>query len=186
MQNIANGRGWIGFTYWNGGTAPVHPNGTAIDAAASGPLNTTYWGIELRCVQSECAWPGEIQLSQITVYAAEAQGPSVTPVADSGSLWDQTGHWIWNAPGNAWALPVAAGDSSGICSLSVQAGTSAPIADSSLPAPNDSSWQECQQPVGWTAALDTRDYVSGAGQMPVTLQATNAAGLPNAPTSQKL
>ena len=40
LQNIANGRGWIGFTYWNGGTAQVHPNGTAIDAAASRPLNT--------------------------------------------------------------------------------------------------------------------------------------------------
>ena len=37
LQNIANGRGWIGFTYWNGGTAPVHSNGTAVDAAASGP-----------------------------------------------------------------------------------------------------------------------------------------------------
>ena len=62
LQNIANGRGWIGFTYWNGGTAPVHPNGTAVDAAASGPrwtyLNTPYWGIELRCVQSVCSWPG--------------------------------------------------------------------------------------------------------------------------------
>ena len=37
LQNIGNARGWIGFTYWNGGTTPVHPNGTAVDAAASGP-----------------------------------------------------------------------------------------------------------------------------------------------------
>ena len=36
LQNIADGRGWIGFTYWNGGTGPVHPDGTAVDAAASG------------------------------------------------------------------------------------------------------------------------------------------------------
>ena len=43
LQNIANGRGWIGFTYWNGGTAPVHPNGTAVDAAASGPSLDTTW-----------------------------------------------------------------------------------------------------------------------------------------------
>ena len=34
--------------------------------------------------------------------------------------------------------------------------------------------------------MDTRDYVSGAGQLPVTLQATNAAGLPNAPMSETL
>jgi hypothetical protein len=129
---------------------------------------------------------GEIQLSQITVVAAEAQGPSITPVAESGSLWDQTGHWIWNKPGDAWPLPVVAADPSGVCTLGVQVGTSSPIADSSLPPANNSSWQECQQPAGWTAAVDTNTYVSGAGQLPVTLQATNAAGLPNAPTSQTL
>ena len=192
LQNIANGRGWTGFTYWNGGTAPVHPNETAVDAAASGHsldsnLDTTYWGIELRCVQSECSWPSLIQLDHITVYASEAQGPSITPVADPGSLWAQTGHWIWNAPGNSWPLGVSAGDASGVCSLSAEVGASAPIADSSLPAANNSSWQECQQPVSWTAALDTRDYVSGAGQMPLTLQATNAAGPPTqASTSETL
>jgi hypothetical protein len=176
LQNIANGRGWIGFTYWDGGTAPVHPNGTAVDAAASGPLNTAYWGIELRCVQSVCEWPGEIQLSSITVYATESQGPSITPIADPASLWDQTGHWIWNAPGNAWPLPVAGADSSGVCTLSLEVGTSAPIADPSLPAPNNSSWQECQSATSWPAAVDTRDYVSGAGQLPLTLTATDAAG----------
>jgi hypothetical protein len=80
---------------------------------------------------------------------------------------------------------VAAADSSGVCSLSLQVGTSAPIADPSLPPPNSSSWQECQ-PASWTAAIDTGEYVSGAGQLPVTLQATNAAGLPNAPMSETL
>ena len=64
LQNIANGRGWIGLTYWNGGTAQVLPDGTAVDAAASGPLDTAYWGIELRCVEAECVWPGEFELRQ--------------------------------------------------------------------------------------------------------------------------
>jgi len=176
LQNIADGYGWIGFTYSNSGTAPVHSPGTAVDAAASGPLNTPYWGIELRCVQSMCVWPGEIQLSQITVVAAEAQGPSITPVADPGSLWNQIGHWIWNKPGDAWPLPVAATDPSGVCTLGLQVGTSPSLADSSLPPPNNSSWQECQQPAGWTAAVDTNTYVSAVGQLPVTLRATNAAG----------
>jgi hypothetical protein len=187
LQNIADGRGWIGFTYWNGGTAPVHPNGTAVDAAASGPLNTTYWGIELRCVQSTCVWPGKIQVNQIAIDATEAQGPSITPAADPSSLWNQAGpgRWIWNAPGSAWALPVAGTDSSGVCTLGLQVGTSAPIADPSLPSPNNSSWQECQ-PASWTATVDTREYVSGSGPLPVTLEATNAAGLPNPPTSQTL
>ena len=187
LENIADDHGWIGLTYWNAGTAPVMSPGTASDAAASGPLDTPYWGIELRCVQSVCTWPGEIRLSQITVSAAEVQGPSITPVADPGSLWDQIGpgQWIWNAPGDAWPLPLAAADSSGVCSLGLQVGTSAPIADPSLPPPNNSGWQECQ-PASWTATVDTQDYVSAAGQLPVTLQATNAAGLSNAPLSETL
>ncbi len=121
------------------------------------------------------------------MYATEAQGPSVTPVADAGSLWDQTSHWIWNPPGDAWPLPVAAADPSGICSLGVQVGTAPAIGDS-LPSQDDSSWQECQQPASWTAAVDTTTpgYVNSQGQMPVTLQATNAAELSNAPTSETL
>jgi len=186
LQNIADGHGWIGLTYSSGGTKQVTSPGTAVDAAASGALNTPYWGIELRCVQTVCTSPGKIQLDQLTVSATEASGPTITPVAGPGSLWDQTGHWIWNAPGDPWPLSTAGGDSSGICSLSVQVGARAPIADSSLPATNDSSWQECQQTADWTAAVDTRDYVSGAGQMPIAVQATNAAALPNAPMSETL
>lgn len=187
LQNIANGRGWIGFTYWNGGIAAVHTNGTATDASATGPsldrnLNTPYWGVELRCVQSFCSWPGMIQLDHILVYASEAQAPSITPVADPGSLWNHAGQgeWVWNEPGDPWQLPVSASDSSGVCSLNVQAGAGEPIADPSLTPPNGSNWQECQQPTSWTGAVDTREYVSGSGQLPVTLQATNAAALPSA------
>ena len=75
LQNIADGRGWIGFTYWNGGTAQVHPDGTAIDAAASGPLNTTYWGIELRCVAVGMHVARQDRAQQITVYASRGAGP---------------------------------------------------------------------------------------------------------------
>jgi hypothetical protein len=81
--------------------------------------------------------------------------------------------------------PVAGADPSGVCTLSLGVGTSTPIADPALPPPNNSSWQECQ-PASWTATVDTREYVSGSGPLPVTLQATNAAGLPNAPTAETL
>ena len=150
LQNIADGRGWIGFTYWNGGTASVHPNGTALDAADSGPsldtnLDTSYWGIELRCIQALCPWPGEIQLSSLTVYATETQGPSITPSADPTSLWNQHG-WVWNPPADAWPLPLTATDPGGICSLSVQTGASPPVADPSLPGPTDSSCRRRTQP----------------------------------------
>jgi hypothetical protein len=189
LQNIANGRGWIGLIYWNGGTSQVHPNGTAFDAAVSAPSSpTNYWGIELRCVQSVCTWPGKIQLNSLTVYATEAQGPSITPVTDPSSLWAQTGHWIWNTPNDPWPLPLATADPSGVCSLSFQAGASTPVADPSLPAQQNSSWQECQQPASWTPAVDTNTpgYVTSTGQMPLSLQATNAAELANAPMSETL
>ena len=52
LQNIANGHGWIGLTYWNGGTAQVLPHGTASRRGCLWPAETpTYWGIELRCVE---------------------------------------------------------------------------------------------------------------------------------------
>ncbi|MGN6868461.1 MAG: hypothetical protein ACTHMY_08665 [Solirubrobacteraceae bacterium] len=189
LQNIANGRGWIGLIYWNGGTSQVHPNGTAFDAAVSGPASpTNYWGIELRCIQSACTWPAKIQLNSLTVYATEAQGPSITPVADPASVWNQTGHWIWNQPNDPWPLSVATADPSGVCTLSFQAGASTPVADPSLPAQTNSSWQECAQPASWTAAVDTNTpgYVDAAGHMPLSLQANNAAELPNAPTTETL
>ena len=167
LQNVANGRGWVGFTYWNGGTAPVHPNGTAVDAAASGPLNTAYWGIELRCVQSVCTWPGEIQLSSITVYATELEGPSITPVADPEACGIRPVAGSGTRQVTPGLLPVAGADSSGVCSLSLQVGTSAPIADPSLPPQSNSSWQECQQSASWTGAVDTREYVNGSGQLPM-------------------
>ena len=92
LQNIADGRGWIGLTYWNGGTAPVHPNGTAVDAAASGPLNTAYWGIELRCVQSVCAGQERSSSAVSRCTRPRRRGRASRPVADPGSLWDQAGH----------------------------------------------------------------------------------------------
>ena len=185
LQNIADGHGWIGLTYWNDGTAQVQSPGTAVDAAASGPLNTPYWGIELRCVEATCPWPGKIQLDQFTISASETQGPSIAPTSDPTSLWNQHG-WVWNPPADPWPLAVAATAPGGICSLNVQSGAGPAIADPSLPGPNDSSWLQCQQSTTWGATLDTREYISGAGQMPMTLQATDAAGLVNPPMSETL
>ena len=179
LQNIADGRGWIGLTYWNGGTAQVLPNGTAVDAAASGPLDTAYWGIELRCVDSQCALGQGKSSSANSRYTRPRRRARASPrlpipsacgtrpcqAAGSGTHRETPGRF-----------PSSETDSSGICSLSLQVGAGAPVGDPSLPPPNNSSWQECQS-ASWTAAVDTRDYVSGAGQLPVTLQATNATGL---------
>ena len=136
LQNIANGHGWIGLTYWNGGTAQVHSPGTAIDAAASGPLGTRPTGGSSCAVWSPYArGQGKSELSQITVSATETSGPEHHPDCRPCQPMEpgRTGRWIWNAPGNAWSLPVAGADSSGVCTLSLGVGTSTPIADPSLP-----------------------------------------------------
>ena len=139
-------------------------------------------------MQSVCTWPGEIQLSQITVSATEAHGPEHHRRCRARQPLE---------PGRTRPVDLERARQRLVPArrrerirrafvvLGLQIGTSAPIADPSLPPPNNSSWQECQ-PTSWTAAVDTRDYVSGAGQLPVALQATNAAGLSNAPVSETL
>ena len=188
LQNIANARGWIGFTYWNGGTASVHPNGTALDAADSGPRWTLTWTPPTggsSCGASRRSARGRVRSSSasLTVYATETQGPSIAPSADPTSLWNQHG-WVWNPPGDAWPLPLTATDPGGICSLSVQAGASPPVADPSLPGPTDSSWQECE-PVSWTAAVDTSDYVSSSAQLPITLAGDERSRAPECDRCRK-
>ena len=96
------------------------------------------------------------------------------PGRASGNLWNQAGRWIWNAPGEGWPLEVSAQDVAGVCSLTAHAGATA-LADS-LPAPNGSTWQECTEPT-WTVPVDTRDSVPAAGDLPVTVDATNAGQL---------
>ena len=62
---------------------------------------------------------------------------------------------------------------------------SAAVAQHVLPGPssipNSSQWQQCPDPT-WTpsggASVDTRDYVPGVGTLPLTISATNAAGIP--------
>ena len=55
-----------------------------------------------RCARGQ----GEIQLNQYRrCMPPRRRGRASRRLPDPGSLWNQTGHWIWNAPGNAWSLP---------------------------------------------------------------------------------
>ncbi|MGA2929752.1 MAG: hypothetical protein ABSG43_27955 [Solirubrobacteraceae bacterium] len=90
---------------------------------------------------------------------------------------------MWNQPGASWGLALDVQDITGVCSLTAQIGAIAQSDD--LPAPTDSSWQECAEPATWTIPVDTRDAVAGAGDLPITIEATNA-GQVSTPLSETL
>ena len=88
----------------------------------------------------------------------------------SNNLWYQTGHYVWNPPGDPWPITLQASDPTGACNMWA-------IVDSiDVPGPSatpdTSEWQQCPDPTWTTAAgatVDTRDYIPGAGQLSLTL-----------------
>jgi hypothetical protein len=180
ILNINDGQGWSGITFWAGGRGRLASQQfTSNRLNTDGPFSSSFWGIQMICGWSQCSSPGQINLNAVTLTATENQGPNLTALG-SNNLWYQTGRWIWNAPGNAWPLTVAASDISGACSVW------ATVSDHYVPGPSatadSSQWQQCPNPT-WTpaqgASVDTRDYIAGAGQLPLTLGASNAAGVPS-------
>jgi hypothetical protein len=178
ILDINDGQGWSGITFWAGGRGRLASQQFASDRLnTDGPFSSGFWGIQMICGWSQCTSPGQINLNAVTLTATENQGPNLTALG-SNNLWYQTGRWIWNAPGDAWPLTVVASDISGVCSVAAY------VKGNTLPGPsatpNTSQWQQCPDPT-WTpgqgASVDTRDYISGAGQLPLTLEASNAAGV---------
>jgi hypothetical protein len=107
LTNIYDGRGWSAFSYWRGGLAPLHVDGSAFDALASDQaINSDFWGIELRCYAARCNSPGRVDLNDILVRWTEAQAPSIAEPG-ANNLWNQTSRWIWNTPGDAWPLNIS-------------------------------------------------------------------------------
>jgi hypothetical protein len=170
---ISDGQGWSAYSFRAGRMVPLHSFQVATDAAATADssFSSSYFGVAMKCDWAQCTNRAQINLNNIAITASEAEQPTITPAGGAGNLWNQTGRWIWNAPGDGWPLELSAQDVAGVCSLTAQAGVTA-LADS-LPAPNGSSWQECAEPT-WTAPVDTRDSVPAAGDLPVAVDATNA------------
>lgn len=170
---ISDGHGWSAYSFRAGRIVALHSFRVATDAAATADssFSSSYFGVAMKCDWAQCTNPARLNLNNIAITASEAQQPTITPVGGSGNLWNQVGRWIWNAPGTGWPLELSAQDVAGVCALTAQAGATA-LADP-LPAPNGSTWQECAEPT-WTAPVDTRDSVPAAGDLPVTVNATNA------------
>ena len=134
------------------------------------------------CGWSSCSNSGAISVNTVQVVAVENQGPSLSAVG-SDNLWYQTGRYVWNPTGDPWPITLAASDPSGVCNIY------ATVNDVLVPGPsatpNTSEWQQCPNPT-WTtsqgATVDTRDYVAGAGQLNLTLEASNAASVLSQPS----
>lgn len=175
IDNSTNGGGWSEGSFFYGGSAEWFSGIPLNDPTFASP----YWGFQVYCASS-CTGAGEISLSSITLSATESQGPTITPVG-SGNVWDQDqpGESIWNPPGDPWPLSFAATDPSGVCSMTATVDGSDDLPGPSS-VPDASQWQQCPDPT-WTpsggATVDTRDYIAGAGALPLTISATNAAGL---------
>jgi hypothetical protein len=175
---LNSGSGWAGGSFYNGGGTPYLPGSNEI--ITDPPFASSYWGFTLSCpAGSSCTGGAGIALRSVTLTAAESSGPVITPEGPE-NLWNQDaeGEWIWNPSGDPWSLALSASDPSGACTITaIVRGDEVP-GPSALP--NTSRWQECPDPT-WTAAdgasVDTRDYVSDAGSLPLELTATNAAGL---------
>jgi hypothetical protein len=171
------GSGWVDTDFFSGGDDQWFGGSAFRDP----PFSSPYWGFQVWC-PSACSGASEISLSSITLSATETSGPSLTPVG-AGNLWYQNrpSEWIWNAPGDPWPLTLSASDPSGVCRMLAVA----PQHDIPGPAavPNTSRWKQCPDPT-WTpsggASVDTRDYLASAGSLPLTISATNAAGVATA------
>jgi hypothetical protein len=176
VSNLNNGTGWVGGSFFSGGGTPWLSGGSLSDPTFSSP----YWGFRVECAPGySCTLAAQIAITAITLTASETSGPTLTPEG-SGNLWYQNrpGEWIWNPPGDPWPLTVAASDPSGVCSMSADLGGHKIPGPSAVP--QTSVWQQCPEPT-WTpsggASADTRDYIAGAGSLPLTIDATNMAQL---------
>ena len=179
VDNINDGGGWGGGGYWAGGGDAWITN---VGAETDGPFNSPYWGFQQICGWSNCNNDGAIILNSIQLTASESQGPSLAAMG-SNNLWYQTGHYVWNPPGDPWPITLQASDPTGVCNVyALVNGIDLPGPSAS---PDTSEWQQCPDPT-WTTAqgatVDTRDYITGDGQLSLTLGASNAAGVSSQPS----
>jgi hypothetical protein len=121
--------------------------------------------MQLVCGKNTCSAPAQLDVQAFALYVQETSGPTFN--APSG-LWQTTG-WIRGT----WPF-VTSGDSpSGLCSLSAY--LDGQLIDTSTSGQDVSAWHQCAAPT-ITQSVDTTRY--GQGAVPLTLSASDAAGVP--------
>ena len=129
------------------------------------PSPSSYFGMQLVCGKASCTQPATLAVQTFSLYVRETSGPGFS--APTG-LW-QTSGWIRGT----WPF-VASGDSpSGLCSLS--ASLNGQLINTTTSAQDVSNWHQCAAPA-ISQPVDTTRY--GQGAVPLTLSASDAAGVP--------
>jgi hypothetical protein len=167
--HVNDGTGWGGGFYWAGGGIGTHNGETSYSV---GGLNSGYFGFQIICGWSKCPGstnPAQLTIESIDLSATETQGPSL--VAPDG-LWQASG-WVRGS----WPLYFYGDSPSGLCSLSAWLNSRA-IPGTSSPV-DQNVWHQCSAPpVDQT--IQTGSY--GQGAVPLTISATDAAGVPGSVT----
>jgi hypothetical protein len=170
---------WVG-SVWSGGghTWPRGSDGSFVDQFGGG---SSYWGMQMWCLNSLCGG-ASMWAAGVTLNAVEYQGPAMT-AEDGGNIWYQGSYYgsnyVWNPPGDPWPLTLSATDPSGVCQFGAFVDNRE--INSPVSPRNQYAWQQCPNPNVWTpssgAQIDTRTYLPGDGDIPLTIQATNAANV---------
>jgi hypothetical protein len=163
------GAAFGGGFYWQGGGQEVTSGQSA--ALMSG-FKSPYFGFQVICGPGNtCPYApaGELQVNDILLGVSETVAPSLT--APTG-LWQAAGWVRASWPFFAW------GDSpSGLCSLS--ASLNGALINKTTSGQDVSTWHQCAAPA-IDQSVDTSQY--GQGPLPLTLSASDAAGVPASTT----
>jgi hypothetical protein len=130
---------------------------------------SSYFGIQLLCGKSTCPAPAQLAVAAVSLYVRETVGPSF---AAPNGLWQSTG-WVRGS----WPFFAWGNSPSGLCSLSATLNGS--LINQTTAQQDVSTWHQCATgPID--QAVDTSKY--GQGAIPLTLSASDAAGIPASTT----
>jgi hypothetical protein len=181
VSNInQSGSPWGGGDYWQGGGTRWASGQTAHSADG---FNSPYYGFQITCPNGGCWSQAAILVRGIQLQATENQGPSLAALGGD-NLWYQGGHWIWNPSGDPWSIALSTlyPDPSGVCNM--WATVNGRFIQGPSAAPNTAVWHQCPDETwsGPGATVDTRSYMPTSGPLPLTLAASNAAGVTSTPS----
>jgi hypothetical protein len=152
--------------YWQGGDQNIQTTMTSFGAL----MSSSFFGFQLICGKPTCTRSSYADLGGITLYVRETAGPTFT--APSG-LWHASG-WVRGS----WPVSGSSDSPSGVCSLSATINGSL-VAQQVDVHQDATQWHQCAvPPVSQT--IDTAHY--GQGPLPLTLFASDAAGVPASQT----
>jgi hypothetical protein len=161
---INDGQDYGGGFYWAGGGVQTNDHTpSSVGMIFSSP--SSYFGMQLVCGKGRCAAPAQLDVGAFSLYVRETSGPSL--VAPIG-LWQASG-WVRGM----WPFFAWGNSPSGLCSLS--ASLNGQLIHTATSAQDVSSWHQCAAPPIYQSVDSSRH---GQGALPLTLSASDAAGVP--------